>query len=519
MPALAALVFACFSLAIVPYPGLQNDEVLHTQPLYTKGVTYYSVEVAGHTVPLMLMSYLGTLKTWAYWVIFGFVDPSRWSVRVPMIAVGALTIILTWLWTRRVAGTLAAGIAAALLATDSVFIFTNTFDWGPVAFQHVLFVGGLLALQGWIERDSRWMLALGFFLWGVGMWDKALMTWNLVGLSVAAVCVFPRECLRRTRLVPAAIAATSFLIGALPLVLFNVAHQGETFRGNTKLLLSQIPQKVEELRLTFTGGVLQFIASTTPGPIATGPRSILERTSVFLRGVVGHREESLMLYGLGLSLLCMVVLFFRGRWRLPLFLLITMTVAWLQMAANTGTGGGAHHTILLWPFPCVLVGVCLAGAMRGSLRPAAIVLAAILVIANFLTANEYLADLSQNGGLGGWTDGFYRLSGAMWRYRNNRIGIVDWGYLNGLNMLYDGKLNAVLVRDVVHDNNAIRQMAESPDFIFVQHTDNAQLFAGVNEELRTAALAAGYAEHIERTVHDNQGRPVFEIFRFVKANP
>jgi hypothetical protein len=53
------------------------------------------------------------------------------------------------------------------------------------------------------------------------------------------------------------------------------------------------------------------------------------------------------------------------------------------------------------------------------------------------------------------------------------------------------------------------------DTVFIQHTDDKQTYDNVNTQLREAALAPGYTEQIERVVHDNQGRPVFEIFRFV----
>jgi hypothetical protein len=76
-PALAALVFALLSLAILPYPGLQDDEVLFTAPLYLPGGTLSSLKAFGLTVPLMLTGYSGTLKTWLYAPIFG----NKWNER------------------------------------------------------------------------------------------------------------------------------------------------------------------------------------------------------------------------------------------------------------------------------------------------------------------------------------------------------------------------------------------------------------------------------------------------------
>jgi hypothetical protein len=98
------------------------------------------------------------------------------------------------------------------------------------------------------------------------------------------------------------------------------------------------------------------------------------------------------------------------------------------MAANTGTGGGAHHVILLWPFPCVFIGVALAGAAnRVPTRASRVVtaavtaLVAILVCGNLLNTNEYLASLILNGAVNGWTDASYRLAGAVFPYRSEQI--------------------------------------------------------------------------------------------------
>ena len=151
-------------------------------------------------------------------------------------------------------------------------------------------------------------------------------------------------------------------------------------------------------------------------------------------------------------------------------------------------------------------------------------LVAILVCGNLLNTNEYLADLTLNGAAKAWTDASYRLAGAIWPYRSNRIGIVDWGYFNGLRMMYAGELQLTGVSEFIHkpamtddDLKHVSAMIAAPDFIFIQHTDDQQIFEGVNDELRNAALVLGYSEQIERVVHDNQARPVFEIFRFVKT--
>jgi hypothetical protein len=67
------------------------------------------------------------------------------------------------------------------------------------------------------------------------------------------------------------------------------------------------------------------------------------------------------------------------------------------------------------------------------------------------------------------------------------------------------------------DRRAFLGEIASPNSVYIQHTEENQLYDNVNGQLRSAALALGYKEQVERIVHDNEGRPVFEIFRFVNT--
>ena len=132
-PALSVLVFCLTGLALIPYPGLQNDEHFFSGPLYFSDASFYRLEFGATKIPIMVMSYTGALKTWIYAAVFQFFEPNEWSVRAPVLLMGMATIWLTWVWVRRIAGNRAAAVAAILLATDTLFQLTNTFDWGPVA--------------------------------------------------------------------------------------------------------------------------------------------------------------------------------------------------------------------------------------------------------------------------------------------------------------------------------------------------------------------------------------------------
>jgi 4-amino-4-deoxy-L-arabinose transferase-like glycosyltransferase len=528
-PALALFVFFLAGLALIPYPGLQNDELFFSGPIFAADAAFYNIEIGAWKIPGMVMSYTGALKTWIYQAIFQFLEPTEWSVRIPVLLMGMATIWLTWVWVRRLAGVRAAGIAAVLLATDTIFLMTNTFDWGPVALQHILLMGGLAALDRWVRQGGDRMLALGFFLWGLGMWDKALLAWPLGGLAVASFCIFPRETLRRVRPRPLAIAAVAFLIGAAPLVWYNVDRRGETATANARFTAEGIGGKVTALRQTADGSTLfGYMVYTKPGDFGIRPRNAVGRASAWISSIAGNHHRNAMVPAYVVALLCLGLL-----WRSPprgvlLFLLVTTSVAWAQMAFNKGTGGASHHAILLWPFPVVFLAIAFdrAAATIPRYGPAVLATAVgFLALENLLTTNEYLTAFAVNGASGGWTDAIYRLAGSVEKSETvGWYGLVDWGYLNGLRLVHEGDLPVFIaqvpaagVTPSEADLAEIKREIDSPDRIFIQHTDDKQMFPGINGRWRDVVAKLGYSERVVKVVHDRNGRPVFELFRVEKA--
>ena len=151
------------------------------------------IKIFGYDTPVMFMSYVGALKSWIYTPIFALWKPSPATLRVPVILISALTIWIFYRWLLRIASRRAALIGCVLLSTDTIFLMTSYFDWGPVVLQHFLSVSGAFFVVRFHQTRQLWFLAAGFFQFGLGMWDKAVFIWILCGMAVAAVVVFPKE--------------------------------------------------------------------------------------------------------------------------------------------------------------------------------------------------------------------------------------------------------------------------------------------------------------------------------------
>src|SRR5207302_6860219 len=126
-PLISSLLFILIAFAFIPQAGVQNDEALFASGIYQQMGIAQGVKVFGHRIPLMLMSYLGTLKSWLYAPIFRFWKPSDYSLRVPVILASGATIWLFWSLLRRIAGDRAAAIGVVLLASDTLFLITSCF--------------------------------------------------------------------------------------------------------------------------------------------------------------------------------------------------------------------------------------------------------------------------------------------------------------------------------------------------------------------------------------------------------
>ena len=184
--ALCCLLFLVTGWIFLPHLGLQNDEALFAGPLFPPKAA--EVVKIGHShIPLMLMSYLGTLKSLLYRPVFLLAGTGILATRTPMLFAGVAGLWLFYLFLRRAAGQRAAVVGCGLLAADTLYLLTICFDWGPVALQHLLLVSAMLLLLGFYQTRQLPRLFWGWFLLGLGMWDKALMTWILAGMLVAAL--------------------------------------------------------------------------------------------------------------------------------------------------------------------------------------------------------------------------------------------------------------------------------------------------------------------------------------------
>jgi len=143
----ACIWFISAGLAFLPRIGIEDDEALFSIVFFQPhgGVYYFRL---GHTqLPLMILPYLGTLKSWLYQPLSLLSGTGVQALRIPALLAGAASLWLFYRLLFRVAGERAALIGCGLLAVDAMYLLTSCFDWGPVALQHLAIIGGVLAIE------------------------------------------------------------------------------------------------------------------------------------------------------------------------------------------------------------------------------------------------------------------------------------------------------------------------------------------------------------------------------------
>ena len=524
-PVASSILFILIGFAFIPQAGIQNDEALFASGIYEQAGIALSVKILGHRIPVMLNSYLGAFKSWVYAPIFRFWRPSPFSLRVPVVLAGAMTICLFWSLLRRIAGGRAAAAGCVLLASDTLFLITSCFDWGPVVLQHLLLVSGLLCLVQFHRERHRRLLAMGFFLFGLALWDKSLFAWILSGMATAAVVVFPKELWKSLNPRNLVLATLAFCVGAAPLIFYNIRFPLETLRANAAYTADDVAGKSHLLLSTFNGsGLFGYIPrDSTPGT-PHPPRAAIERMSIRISDLTGGRRTGFLGYA-GLAALSLFPLLWSTPARKPMaFSLIATVLAWIQMLYTKGAGGSVHHVILLWPFPALFIAVAFTEASRRAGRAGTLLLGGaifFLAATSALVTNEYFALLVRNGGGVEWTDAIYPLSDCLRRVKATAIYLDDWGMFDVLRMLNRGKLPLRVGSDPLtkpqldaEDKGVVLARISDPDAVLVGHSDSAELFTGVNAKLRAIAAEAGYRREMLADISDRNGRVMFEVFRF-----
>jgi hypothetical protein len=172
-----------------------------------------------------------------------------------------------------------------------------------------------------------------------------------------------------------------------------------------------------------------------------------------------------------------------------------------------------------------VIAVSFAAASRRLGRagiPAFALVTAALLVSEVLVMNEYYYVSYSFGGAPAWSDAILPLNAFLRDAPPGNIYCVDWGMLDSLRYLSNGKLPVLVGSDPISkpqlspgDRGPVLRMVTDPGAIFVAHTKDFENFQGTNARLVKFAAAEGYRREMMARIPDRFGRQAFEVYRFV----
>jgi hypothetical protein len=332
----------------------------------------------------------------------------------------------------------------------------------------------------------------------------------LFGLALAVVAVFPRELRRLLTLTNIGIATAGIIVGALPLIAYNIVKPLDTFRSNGGAEPQLVLAKTEFLQHTMDGDILfGFINAKQPGPNPEEAHRWFQSLSISASRWTGHPHHNLTVWAFVACVIALPLLWRTAR--KPLLFGVAVCIGtWVFIAVTASTGANAHHPILLWPFHFLVIAAALS---RLRLFPAAAA-TALLCGSNLLATNQLYADLIHNGPAPRWTDAMDPLESYLQSLNGVQIIAADWGFAETMNLLSEGQL-PMYFADTSGEGAILAAIGE-PHNIFVAFARPISFHPEVLAAIQAVARRENYSQERLTTIHDRSGRPTFDVFRYRK---
>jgi 4-amino-4-deoxy-L-arabinose transferase-like glycosyltransferase len=361
---IALLVVALGSLVYrLDRPGLEYDET-NFVPASLGGSNpsqgFVSTRFAG--VPVMVMPYIGALKSWLYAPLLAGHQGSPWLVRLPVVLIGLLTLVVLWLLSRRLLGPVPAALVVFLAASAQGFLWTTRVDWGPNAIAALCRVSLLSCLLLLVRRGHARYAAACCLVLALGVFNKQDFVLSGAALVLAALGAFPQQFwlalkgwTRAARLSVAALGA--LLLVEIVALVGRTATASDAGGGQLQNPVTHVIGMVRRYARTYAGDDMLAFFSGRSNSGARWPL-VLVACPVLLAGVA---SASLIRRRTRGDVAQEVAREYLGL----MAFLVTATVLLLGGLAATRQATGPHHAIQLWPFAPLLVGVAIAALAAG----------------------------------------------------------------------------------------------------------------------------------------------------------
>ncbi len=192
IPLAAYFIFALLHLSL---PGINSDEILFGNAAVGMVNKDSHIYITYKDAPVLLMPYIGALKSYLYYPIFKLFGVSVWSIRLPMILLSGLTVFLVYrIMLISNKSVLIAFLAALFLATHASFVTYTRTDQGPLAIELFLKTLAIWLFLRFIEsKNPRFLIWIPLVMF-LGVFNKLNFIWTL-NAFILGILVFYKDIL------------------------------------------------------------------------------------------------------------------------------------------------------------------------------------------------------------------------------------------------------------------------------------------------------------------------------------
>lgn len=509
-------VFLAFGVPRLDEPGLQYDEVLFVNAaIGADRDTFVSLRAPVLDVPVMVMPYIGALKSWLWAPVFAIGGVSPWTVRLPSLLIVAATIAVTYAWSARLFGAATAIVTAVLMACDPAQLMHARIDWGPTSLMGLFKALLLLGTMQWLHDGARRGLWLAVVAAALGLFDKLNFVWTVVAIAGAAITCYGATLRRQARTHRGASRAAAVAFGLVALA-FGAYTRTYLPMGEQWVGLAEIPDRLLVVRslLGFItrGDDVFFVVYRQMLPAAEQHATIV--FGGLAVGVIG----GLMRGGMG------------NRLRGLAFLGVAQVLLFVQIVV-TRQATGPHHAMMMSPLGLVTIAALLSapfddpGNVPSRRLARAVMATTILAIAGtgLLVDRQYVdAIRTALPPAPAWDARSQRELVAFAAGRPDAQFVnVDWGTHTGLLALSQGRTRTLDRWPVFRGELTPAQIAywanqiRSRPTLFVVHAAGREVFPETRVHLLALAAESGWRMELAAALPGTDGQPLIEIMRLV----
>ncbi len=193
---IVAVLLATYILIAVTkinFPGPHYDELIHVNAALGGIDKETFIFRSLGDWPVLLMPYVGALKSYITAPIFSLFGVSSLSVRLPMILITAAALLLTYITTKKYFGRSLSLLVLFLLALDSSFIALTRVDFGPVVLGFVAKIAAIYFLSKFIKDQKVQHLIFMIVTLGLGIYHKLDFIWFFNALVFSTAIIYFKD--------------------------------------------------------------------------------------------------------------------------------------------------------------------------------------------------------------------------------------------------------------------------------------------------------------------------------------